>query len=85
MLFRSLPWEKIFSLFKNQGDLLIEFPLPDDVRVQNLLKLKSEPQEYLQNYTSHIFESELKKYFNIDELIKLDTRNIYYCTNLNEK
>jgi len=80
----NLPWSKIFELFSFKGDLIIEFPLPQDKKVLELLKLKKEPELYLDMYQCEIFEKELTNYFEIKKKVILISRNIYYCRNLND-
>ena len=81
----NIPWNKIIGLFENKGDLIIEFPLPDDIKVEELLNLKKNPKEYLEQYNIKNFEDELKKNFEIINKSKLNSRILYYCKNLNVK
>jgi hypothetical protein len=81
----NLPWEMIIDLFRSTGDLIIEFPLPEDEKVIDLLKLKKNPELYLKEYKIEIFEKELLKDFTLEKKVELNTRVIYYMKNKNEK
>lgn len=81
----NIPWKKIIGLYVNKGDLIIEFPLPEDEKVIELLNLKKKPKEYLEEYNIQNFEDELKKNFEITKKTKLNSRILYHCINLNVK
>ncbi len=81
----NLPWSKIISLFVDRGDLIIEFPLPYDEKVLELLNQKKEPEIYLREYNIDSFEEELKKYFKISIKKNLNSRILYYCENQSDE
>ena len=81
----NIPWNKIIGLYVNKGDLIIEFPLPEDEKVIELLNRKKNPKEFIDEYNVENFEDELKKHFEIIKKTKLNSRILYYCKNLNVK